>query len=86
MKFENFMALVTVGVAGALIVRRLNENALAPALASPAPASSPYVPVVEKALHQHEGEVSPMVHAFETALEEERRHEKQLAHEVGGHA
>ena len=86
MKLEAFFSLLAIGVAGALIVRRLNENAAASATASSAPAVSPYVPVVEKVLHQHEGEDSPMVHAFEAALEEERRHEEQLAHDTGVHA
>ena len=86
MKPQHFFALLLVAVAGALIVRRLTENAQASAPSLPAPAPSPYIPVVEKVLHQHEGEDLPMVHAFEAALEEERRHEEQLAQDAGVHA
>ena len=79
-------SLLAVGAAGALIVRRLSETSASGPSPSAAPAQSPYVPVVENVLHQHEGEDLPMVHAFEEALEEERRHEEQLAHDVGVHA
>lgn len=39
--------------------------------------------VVEKTLQQHEGEDTPFVQAFEQALEEETRHESDLAKSAG---
>ena len=80
------MTLLAIGAAGALIVRLLSQSASRARASFSHARSSPYVPVVENVLHQHEGEDSPMVHAFEVALEEERRHEEQLAHDVGVHA
>ncbi len=52
--------LLTVGALGYLLARRYDTSD---------PGVSPYKPIIEKVLHQHEGEDSPMVHAFEAALE-----------------
>ena len=45
--------------------------------------SSPYRGVVEETLKQQTGSDTPMVRAFEQALEEEHRLERQLARETG---
>ncbi|MCW3058647.1 MAG: hypothetical protein JWQ02_468 [Capsulimonas sp.] len=44
---------------------------------------SPYREIVADTLSQHEGEESPMVKAFEEALEQETHLEKQLAQDIG---
>ena len=81
MKITNLLLIVAVGAAGVLLARRYVQST--PDTGAAGPAHSALAPVVETVLHQHEGEDSPMVHAFEQALEEERRHEEQLAHDVG---
>ncbi len=60
MQFRTVLLLLTVGAVGYLIARRYDTAD---------PQESPYKPVIEKVLHQHEGEDTPMVHAFEAALE-----------------
>jgi hypothetical protein len=79
MRVNTVLALLAVGALGYLVARRYRNDPSAPQ----ADAVSPYRPVIEEVLHQHQGEDSPMVHAFEAALEEERHHEEQLAHETG---
>lgn len=44
---------------------------------------SPYREIVADTLQDHKGEQSPMVKAFEEALEQETHTEKQLAEEIG---
>ena len=44
---------------------------------------SPYREIVADTLSQHKGEESPMLKAFEEALEQETHLEKQLAQEIG---
>jgi len=44
---------------------------------------SPYAEVVAETLREHQGEDTPLVHAFEEALETESRMERQLAHDTG---
>lgn len=83
MKITQLLALLAVGAAGALLVRRYTASTHSSGADLAGNPLSPLTPVVETVLHQHEGEDSPMVHAFEQALEEERRHEEQLAQEVG---
>lgn len=82
MQLRNIALLLVAGATGFLIARRYSVSA-AP---SGPNAASTVKPVVEKVLHQHQGEDTPMVHAFEAALEEERQHEEQLAKDVGVHA
>ncbi len=63
----------------ALLVRALTSQTT-PAAAPPAPPPhSPLAPVVAKTLHKHEGEASPMVEAFEHALQQEAKHGSGLA-------
>ena len=81
MKAIKLLTLLAFGTAGALVIRRLTASAPAPD--APMPTPPPHVPVVERVLHEHEGEETPMVHAFEQALEEERRHEEQSAGAAG---
>ena len=83
MKVTKLLTLLAVGAAGALLYRRYAESTAPLPGESPAPAPSPVAPVVEDVLKKHQGEDSPIVHAFEEALEEERRHEEQLAHDAG---
>ncbi|MBV9848139.1 MAG: hypothetical protein JO250_00485 [Armatimonadetes bacterium] len=77
MKVTKLLTLLAVGATGALLYRRYAEST------APLPGASPVAPVVEDVLKKHQGEDSPMVHAFEEALEEERRYEEQLAHDAG---
>ena len=84
MKLTTLLMVAAVGAAGMLLVRRPTQPA--PASEAASPPVSPHVPVVENVLHQHQGEDTPMVHAFEQALEEERRHEENLASDGGVHA
>lgn len=60
----------------ALLVRALTSQTT-PAAAPP--PHSPLAPVVAKTLHKHEGEASPMVEAFEHALQQEAKHGSGLA-------
>ena len=53
------------------------QNANSPA-ALPKADNSQVVHLVEETLHQHEGEDSPIVHAFEAALEQETKHSNGL--------
>jgi len=44
---------------------------------------SPYSNLIAKKLGEHNGQTSPILHAFEEALEAETRLEQQLARETG---
>ena len=78
MLVRNIALLFAAGAIGYLIARRYTVS-----VAPSGPSPSAIAPVVEEVLHQHHGEDSTMVHAFEVALEEERHHEEQLAQDVG---
>ena len=82
MKPQHFFALLLVAVAGALIVRRLTENAQASAPASPAPAPSPTCRSWKKCCISTRGKIRRWSTPLRP-LEEERRHEEQLAQDAG---
>lgn len=65
MQARTVLLLLAVGTVGYLIARRYD---------TPEAEGSPYKPVIEKVLHQHQGEDTPMLHAFEAALEAEKQH------------
>ena len=64
MPLKTMLLLLTVGAVGYLIARPYST-----ATRDIADTPSPYVPVIADVLHEHEGEDTPMVHAFEAALE-----------------
>jgi hypothetical protein len=79
MRIQTVLMLAAAGALGYLVARRYRNNPPAPR----ADTGSPYTPLIAEVLHQHQGEGTPLVQAFEAALEEERHYEEQLAREVG---
>jgi len=60
--------LALAGGALALLLIKSLQSQPERSVPSPAPAPGPVVSMVEETLHQHEGEQSPFVEAFEEAL------------------
>ncbi len=73
MNMTKVLALAAIAAGTALLLKELWNTEQLPddAPARRPPLAGPRVTkVVEKTLHKHEGEDSPIVHAFEEALEE----------------
>ena len=80
------VALVTASVTAAVIVvfnRRQAEWDRQVRDSSKSMPKSPYSGLIAEKLVEYSGEASPIVHAFEEALEVETRLERQLARETG---
>ena len=73
MKPQTLLLLLAVAVAAYLLLKKKDETSAA------ASAPSPVVQVVAETLHQHEGEDTPIVHAFEEALEQKAKQEETTA-------
>ena len=67
MKSQNMIVLLAVAAAALLVFKK--KSAPQTVGSNGEPDNSHVVQVVEETLHKHEGEDSPMVHAFEEALE-----------------
>lgn len=84
MKYQNILITLAVAAIAIPLLKSLYDWAQTPSGAQSTNGASPKVKkMVEQTLHQHEGEDSPFVQAFEEALEEETHHEQALAHSAG---
>ena len=85
MKYQNILIPLVVTALAIPLLKSLYDWAQAPGPTTKL-GNSPKVPkMVERTLHEHEGEASPFVQAFEEALEEEAHHDKSPAHSAGLH-
>jgi hypothetical protein len=66
MKMQNMLFLLAVAGIAYLLFKKQSENS----------APAPLVPLIEETLHKHTGEDTPVVHAFEEALEQKNAHQK----------
>ena len=78
--------LVTAAAVGGIVVilnrRRLEQDKQTRDI-SKSKDLSPYSGMIAEKLGEFDGEDTPILHAFEEALEQESHHERQLARDVG---
>ncbi|BDI30841.1 hypothetical protein CCAX7_28920 [Capsulimonas corticalis] len=74
---------VAVPVARVVWLRRQESSDTDARRSAKFDGKSPYREIVADTLHEHKGEESPMVRAFEEALEQETHAERQLAQDIG---
>jgi hypothetical protein len=70
MQIHRILLTAVLAAAGYLILRKYHVD---PDAQGSRRTKPPLMPVIENLLHEHEGEDSPLVHAFEAALEQSHR-------------